>query len=130
MNLSKGSTPLARAAAVIVTAAAGFAVWGLSPRLVGTPLPWDATCPFYSTTLLSIGFLVSRLASTQWLGFFGVWAGQVIALVVLPLDRTNNMLGPAVWWVLGIAATGVGSLILVVGWFLGNALYRKLIERA
>ena len=116
--------------AIIVTTAVGFAVWALSPSLVDTPLPWDAAWPFYSTILLSTGFLVSQVTIKPWLGFFGVWAGQVFALVALPLDRTTNMFGPAVWWALGVVGTGVGSLILVVGWLLGKTLQRKLKKDA
>jgi hypothetical protein len=116
--------------AIVISIVVGFGVWALSPRLVDTPLPWDAHWPFYSTILLCTGFLVSLLTTKPWPGFFGIWTGQVVALLVLPLDRTTNMLGPTAWWVLGVVSTGVGALMLVVGWYLGKTLYRRIKKRA
>lgn len=118
------------AVAIVISSLVGFGVWALSPRLVETPLPWDADWPFYPTVLLGAGFLVSLLAAKPWLGFFGVWTGQVVALVVLPLDRTTNMLGSTAWWVLGVVSTGFGALILVFGWYLGKIFHRRLTRRA
>jgi|GEM_PF-1759722 len=114
----------------VISILIGFGVLALSPRLVGTPLPWDADWPFYSTILLGAGVLVSLLSIKPWLGFFGIWAGQITALLVLPLDRTANMLGTTVWWVLGVGSTGVGALILVVGWHLGETIHRRINKRA
>ena len=116
--------------AIVITIVVGFGVWALSPRLVATPLPWDADWPFYSTVLLGTGFLISRFTMKPWLGFFGFWAGQIVALLVLPLDRTTNMLGPTAWWVLGVLSTAVGALILVVGWYLGQTLHRRIKKHA
>ncbi len=117
------------AVAIIVSNVVGFGVWAFSPRLVDTPLPWDADWPFYSMILLGTGFLVSLITIKPWLGFFGVWTGQIVALLVLPLDTTTNMLGPTAWWVLGVVSTGVGALILVVGWHLGKTLFRRRKNR-
>ena len=116
--------------ALIISMVVGFGVWALSPGLVNTPLPWDADWPFYSTILLVTGFLVSRVTVKPWRGFFGIWAGQIVALLVLPLDRTTNMFGPTAWWVLGFVSTGVGALLLVVGWYLGNTFYRRMKKHA
>lgn len=114
--------------AMAVAVAAGFLVWALSPRLTGQPLPWDAKWPFYSLVLLAAGLVASQLGQRMGFSFAATWAGQVIALVTLPLDRTANMMGQGAWWVLGIAATGVGSLILVLGWLLGTFVRKKLRE--
>lgn len=116
MNKATRSLTQAMAAAAI-SALAGFSVWAFSPRLVGTPLPWDAQWPFYSMVLLGTGLLVSLFTRTPWPGFSGMWTGQIIALFVLPLDRSTNMLGPTVWYLLGVVSTGVGALIFVAGWY-------------
>lgn len=116
--------------ATVISILVGFGVWALSPTLVDTPLPWDADWPFYSTTLLVTGFLVSLVTIKPWLGFFGIWAGQMVALLALPLDRTTNMFGPTAWWVLGVVSTGVGALILVAGWYLGKTLHRRIKRHA
>lgn len=116
--------------AIVISIVVGFGVWGLSPRLVDTPLPWDADWPFYSAVLLGTGILVSLVTIKPWPGFFGIWTGQIVALLVLPLDRTTNMLGQTAWWVLGVVGTGVGALILAVGWYLGKAFHRRIKKDA
>ena len=65
--------------ATVISIVVGFGVWALSPRLVDTPLPWDADWPFYSTILLGTGFLVSLVTIKPWFGFFGIWTGQIVA---------------------------------------------------
>ncbi|MFZ5524281.1 MAG: hypothetical protein ACOY9D_09415 [Pseudomonadota bacterium] len=102
----------------------GYSVWALSPRLLGTPLPWDADGPFYSAILLGAGWLAGKMDAQVWRGYIPVWLGQVLALAILPLDRTANMLGSNAWWILGIAGTGVGSLMFVAGGYLAQALRR------
>lgn len=111
---------------ILISTAAGFLVWGLSPKITGTPLPWDAPWPFYSSALLVTGLIVAQPAHRMWPCVFGAWVGQVVALLVLPLDRTTNMWGEGAWWVLGIVATGVGSLIVAAGWLAGRAIRKKL----
>jgi hypothetical protein len=122
---AKSSALLAFLASFVI----GFGVWALAPRIAGTPLPWDAKWPFYSAILLGAGLAFSLARLGAWTGFFGIWAGQIAALILLPLDRTTNMLGSTAWWVLGVVGTGVGSLILVVGWWLGNGIDRWIGKR-
>jgi len=116
-------------AAATLAAAAGFLVWELAPSLTGQPLPWDAPWPFYSLVMGTAGFAIGQFSRGVWLCIAAAWAGQVVALIVLPLDRSANMLGVGAWWVLGILATGVGSLILWIGWALARLWRRKLAER-
>lgn len=114
----------AMGAAIATTA--GLLVWALSPGITGTALPWDATWPFYSSAFLATGLIVSQVAHRMWPCVIGAWAGQVAALIALPLDRTTNMWGETAWWVLGIVATGVGSLIVAAGWMAGRAIRKRL----
>lgn len=113
-------------AAILAVAATGFLVWALAPRLVGTPLPWDASWPFYSLTMGVTGLVASQLSAHVWTCVAAAWLAQIVALVVLPLDRSANMLGVETWWVLGVIATGIGSLIVAAGWFLGRGLLKWL----
>lgn len=94
-----------------------FALWASSPWLVGTREPWDAELPFYYTGLIGAA---GALLGAAWPGrpvtaFLGFWAGQVMALATLPgHDRT--------WIYLGVATTGVGSLIGWAGYVAGALL--------
>lgn len=124
--IQENETSMKEAGAMAVAVAAGFLVWALSPRLTGQPLPWDATWPFYSLVLLGAGAIASQLGRRMWVGFAATWAGQVVALFTLPLNRTQNMMGQGAWWVLGLVATGVGSVILVLGWLLATVARKKL----
>lgn len=113
-------------AAIAVAATGAYLVWALSPRLVGTPLPWDASWPYYTLAMGLVGFAVAQISSHGWACVVAAWAGQVAALVVLPLDRTANMFGVTAWWTLGVVATGLGALILGAGYALGRAVrFRK-----
>lgn len=113
-------------AGIVSAAVSGFLVWALSPSLAGTPLPWDASWPFYSIVFLVTGLIVAQFARIMWLAVIGAWAGQLVALIMLPLDRTVNMWGEEAWWTLGVVGTGVGSLIVVAGWILGNTIRKRL----
>ena len=113
-------------AGILVSTAAGFLVWALSPKLTGAPLPWDAPWPFYSCVFLAAGLVVSPIAPRIWPCVIEAWVGQAVALFVLPLDRTTNMWGEGAWWTLGILATGAGSLIVAAGWVAGRVIRKRL----
>ncbi|MBS3964111.1 MAG: hypothetical protein KGZ80_06395 [Methylomonas sp.] len=115
-----------RITAAVVSAAAGLLVWTLSSELAGTPLPWDAAWPFYSSVLFGTGLVVAQLTHRPGFCVLAAWAGQIAALILLPLDRTTNMWGEAAWWVLGILATGIGSLLVAGGWIAGRAIRNSL----
>ena len=114
------------AATTVFSAAVGLLVWGFSPELAGTPLPWDAAWPYYSGALFATGLIVAQFIHRPGFCVLAAWAGQVAALAILPLDHSTNMWGGTAWWVLGILATGIGSLLLAGGWIAGRALRNRL----
>jgi hypothetical protein len=100
--------------AFLAAAAATFAVWAASPALTGRVEPWDAEWPYYGGASLLLGAAVGlalprRFASS----FFGAWAGQAAALLVLPgNDRA--------WFLLGAITTGIGSVVFLAGYAAGT----------
>lgn len=106
--------------AALLSAATGYLVWALAPVLTGVPLPWDAPWPFYSVVMGAGGLAASLISARGWICVGAAWFGQVLALVVLPLDRTANMLGVGAWWLLGLFATGIGAVLLGAGFVLGR----------
>ena len=86
----------------------GFGVWALSRTFTGQSEPWDATFPFYVITFLIGGSIISLITGHHHiLCWFGVWIGQVAALLILPgLDRS--------WILLGAITTAAGSMIAVL----------------
>lgn len=113
-------------AATVFSAAAGLLMWLFSPEIADTQLPWDAAWPYYSGTLFATGLIVAQLVQRPWFCVLAAWIGQLAALAILPLDRTTNMWGETAWWVLGILATGIGSLLLAGGWITGRAIRNRL----
>ena len=122
MTHSKPWYSVSEITAIAAATATGFLVWALAPRLVGTSLPWDASWPFYSLSMGVTGLVASRLSAHVWICVAASWLAQIVALVILPLDRSANMLGVEMWWVFGVIATGFGSLIVAAGWVLGRGL--------
>jgi len=101
----------------------GFGMWASSQWLVGTREPWDVDVPFYYTGLMLFGgaALGAAFPRHSAAAFGGIWAGQLIATLVLPgHDRT--------WAYLGVITTGVGSLI-GLGGYLAGSLLRVLLTR-
>lgn len=116
--------------AVLISATAGFLVWALAPTLVGVPLPWDAAWPFYSLMMGMAGLAAAQLSARGWICVGAAWAGQIVALVALPLDRSTNMFGVGAWWVLGVVSTGIGALVLGAGFALGRFVSNWLAGKA
>ena len=113
------------AIAVLLSAATGYLVWALAPALIGEPLPWDAPWPFYSVVMAAGGLASSLFSARGWMCAGAAWFGQVLALVVLPLDRSANMMGVGAWWWLGVFATGIGAVLLGVGFALGRYAFGR-----
>jgi hypothetical protein len=92
----------------------GFGVWAAAPLLVGRREPWDATGPFYSLVMVLGGMLIGWWQEGGYVaGYFGAWAGQVLALVFLPAHDES-------WLSLGLVTTGAGSLLTLAGLALGT----------
>jgi hypothetical protein len=101
----------------------GFGLWASAPWLVGTREPWDAEIPFYYTGVMLFGgaALCVAFPRDSAAAFGGIWAGQLIASLVLPgHDRT--------WAYLGVVTTGIGSLI-GLGGYLAGSLLRVLLTK-
>lgn len=104
--------------AFVAASTLSFLVWALSPVLVGQTEPWDADVPFYSIGFLICGAAVGavfrgRLAAI----YLGAWAGQLVALVVLPSSDLA-------WFLLGMMTTGIGSVFFLAGAGASNLLFR------
>lgn len=104
----------------LVGAAVGFTVWLVAPFVAGRAEPWDATFPLYSVALIGSGIMLGLLGPRpRFLGWLtswaGAWAGQVLALLVLPwLDGT--------WLYVGLMTTGLGSSLFVMGTVAGTLM--------
>ena len=96
-----------------------FGIWAASPVFFGIVEPWDTPTPFYSAASLLGGALLALAYPVLLLHcFLGAWAGQIVALLVLPgVDRG--------WFLLGVISTGIGSLVFFAGALLGGWLRRK-----
>jgi hypothetical protein len=113
-------------AGALGSAGAGYLVWALSPRVTGEPLPWDASWPYYSLWLIGCGCALSLVTRRYAPVVLAVWIGQVTALVVLPLDTSANMWGEGAWWVLGVLSTAIGSLLALIGLWIGRSVRDRL----
>lgn len=111
--------PYARVSA-LAGAAVGFGIWLVAPVVAGRAAPWDAAFPLYGVVLISSGILVGLMGPRPrflgWLtSWIGTWAGQVLALLILPwLERVSL---PA-----GVASTGLGSSLFVIGTVAGTIM--------
>lgn len=76
-------------------AAAGAALWALSPLLTGRREPWDAQLPYYWVGLLVIGMVFARYTKRR---------------AALPLVLLGLYLGQVAW---GLFALGAGNLLPV-----------------
>lgn len=74
-------------------AAAGAALWALSPLITGRREPWDAQVPYYWIGLVVIGIALARYAPRR---------------SALPLILLGLYLGQVAW---GLVAIGAGSLL-------------------
>ncbi len=101
-----------RRAVVIAGLLLGLGLWVLSPVLVGQVEPWDAERPYYTVVLLAGGVLLGLAWPQHWLSaFFALWGGQCIALLFPPHELA--------WYLVGVATTGIGSLLGLVGVMFG-----------
>ena len=92
-----------------------FLVWAASPWLFAVAEPWDAAYPFYTLAALLGGALLGLRFRAPIPSFLGAWAGQVLALLVLPgHDRS--------WLMLGVVTTAIGSLLVLAGSLPGTLL--------
>jgi hypothetical protein len=101
--------------------AIGLVLWVSSPLLVGKTEPWDAEWPYYTSVMLVAGAALGAAWPTRWMSiYFGLWAGQIVALLLPPHDRA--------WALLGVFTTGLGSVLGLTGVLCG-ALARRAWQR-
>jgi hypothetical protein len=97
-----------------------FLIWASSPLLFGQLEPWDTPYPIYTIAVFLGGVIFGyRYGGAAILSCpLGAWAGQIVALLVLPgLDRT--------WFLLGVFTTGLGSLLALAGAALGTLVHGR-----
>lgn len=105
----------------IFSAAAGAAIWALSPAVTGSPEPWDADSPYYVLALSIVGLALGFVRPCRfWMHYPGMFFGQLIyMLIFLPV-------GPLI--ALGVVFLAVYSLLSLAG-AAGGAGMRRLAGR-
>lgn len=101
----------------LLSAAAGAAIWALSPTIVGNAEPWDAESFYYVLALLAVGLLLGVVRPRRfWMHYVGVFFGQLIyMLLFLPL-------GPLI--AIGLVFLAGYSLLSLVGAAVGAGMRR------
>ena len=107
----------------------GAGIWIASPIFTGHVEPWDSEGPFYLPVMVVGSFIVGLLFSpgsnVRSVGnelligvlgcFFGVWIGQLLAIMIIPTIEK-------VWFLLFLLTTGIGSLLALPGALAGAFL--------
>jgi hypothetical protein len=101
--------------------ALGILLWVTSEPVIGHTEPWDSAAPYYSAVMMFGGIVLgvgwSHYRAKMW-GYLGAWLGQFLGALLVTGDRS--------WWLLGLVSTGVGSLWIPFGMWVGGALREKI----
>jgi hypothetical protein len=111
---------------LILSVAAGYALWNFWPIIGGAKEPWDASPLLYISILAALGFVFGFIGNEKpWIWFLSIYGGQFLFCLISSIKDFRSHTGGANFFIpLGVIFLFVCSVPAFLGSCLGYKMRR------